>query len=102
MNRTPTTEELEWAAAAMDARINAGSPEDYEEPEPPDSIQKARERRKRDRKARRCAALAVEYGYADYVPYDDRCIGMGPVCALCGEELPAPGDPPQACDRRSG
>jgi len=98
----PDPAELAWAAECLDRMAAAESFGDYEEPEPPASVVEERERRRDRRRARRAASLAVAYGYEEDVPFDERCVGAGTVCVLCGEPLPEPGDPPRRCGGSGG
>lgn len=86
-----------WAAAALGA-LAAGE----EPPDPPPGVRRERTARRADERARARRDRLVGEGAYERVPFGERCVGMGPSCALCGARLPGPGDPPQRCPSRAG
>lgn len=97
--REQQNESLRWAARAMEALERADSLEEYEEPEPPEHI---KERRRERREARERRRERVESGEYEAVDFDERCIGLGPLCVHCGDRLPEPGEGPRRCPEVGG
>lgn len=94
--RTPEQEQeaLEWAIEVVEELKDADSLEDADFPERPRFMQREKAERERAEQRRR---ERVESGEYEHVLLERACIGLGPVCVRCGEEMPEPGAGPRRC-----